>query len=55
MRTIDEDPAGQPLSTGRMIVLHDPVEQIGWNGTFRIVCQMRTQVDADMAIDPMLA
>ena len=55
MRTIDEDPAGQPLSTGRMIVLHDPVEQIGWNGTFRIVCQMRTQVDAEMAIDPMLA
>ena len=55
MRTIDEHSAGQPLSTGRMVVLHDPVGQLGWNGTFRIVCQMRTQVDSIMAVDPMLS
>lgn len=55
MRTIDEDAAGQPLSTGRMVVLHDPVGQLGWNGTFRVVSQMRTQVDSIMAVDPMLS
>ena len=55
MRTTDEDEAGQPLSTGRMVILHDPVEQIGWNGTFRVVCQLRAQVDAEMIGDPMLS
>ena len=54
MRTTDEDEAGQPLSTGRMVILHDPVEQIGWNGTFRVVCQLRAQVDAEMIGDPLL-
>ena len=55
MRTTDEDEAGQPLSTGRMVILHDPVEQIGWNGTFRVVCQLRAQVDAEMIGDPLLS
>lgn len=55
MRTTDEDEAGQPLSTGRMVILHDPVEQIGWNGTFRVVAQMRAQVDSEMIGDPMLS
>lgn len=55
MRTTDEDDAGQPLSTGRMVILHDPVGQIGWNGTFRVVSQLRAQIDADMMGDPLLA
>ena len=55
MRTTDEDEAGQPLSSGRMVILHDPIEQLGWNGTFRIVSQLRAQVDAEMIGDPMLS
>ncbi|QQC44712.1 DUF3000 family protein [Schaalia meyeri] len=55
MRTTDEDDAGQPLSTGRIVILHDPVEQIGWNGTFRMVGQLRTQIDSEMIADPLLA
>ena len=55
MRTTDEDEAGQPLSTGRMVILHDPVEQIGWHGTFRVVCQLRAQVDTEMIGDPLLS
>ena len=55
MRTTDEDEAGQPLSTGQMGILHDPVGQIGWNGTFRVVSQLRAQIDADMMGDPLLA
>ena len=49
MRTTDEDEAGQPLSTGRMVILHDPVEQIGWNGTFRVVCQRACGVGCSIA------
>lgn len=55
MWTTDEDETGQPLSSGHMVVLHDPVGQIGWNGTFRLVCQLRTQIDSDMIADPLLA
>ena len=50
-----KDEAGQPLSTGRIVILHDPVGQIGWNGTFRVVSQLRAQIDADMMGDPLLA
>ncbi len=45
---------GQPLASGRFVVLHDPEEQIGWNGTFRIVAQLRAQIDAEMGADPLL-
>lgn len=44
-----------PLATGRFVVLHDPNGQVGWNGTFRLVAQMRTQIDADMGADPLLS
>ncbi|RRC96285.1 DUF3000 domain-containing protein [Schaalia canis] len=43
-----------PLATGRFVVLYDPDGQIGWNGSFRIVAQLRTQIDAEMSTDPLL-
>jgi hypothetical protein len=53
LRTAREE-HGQPLASGRFVVLHDPAEQIGWNGTFRLVAQLRTQIDSEMGSDPLL-
>ncbi len=53
LRTSRED-HDQPLATGRLVVLHDPDEQIGWNGTFRLVAQLRAQIDTEMGGDPLL-
>lgn len=53
LRTVRED-HGQPLSSGRFVVLHDPDGQPGWNGTFRLVAQVRSQIDAQMGEDPLL-
>ena len=55
MRTIDEDDVGQPLGNGRLVVLHDPDGQVGWNSTFRLVAQLRAQIDPEMGADPLLA
>ncbi|WP_026461030.1 DUF3000 family protein [Schaalia suimastitidis] len=46
---------GQPRSAGRLVILHDPEGQAGWNGSFRIVAQMRSQIDSDMGHDPLLS
>ncbi len=53
LRTVRED-HGQPLASGRLVVLHDPGTQPGWNGEFRVVAQLRTQVDPEMGSDPLL-
>lgn len=53
LRTVREDHE-QPLASGRLVVLHDPDGQLGWNGTFRVVAQMRAQIDPEMGGDPML-
>ncbi|WP_115727414.1 DUF3000 domain-containing protein [Actinomyces culturomici] len=54
MRTLDEE-FSEPLATGRFVVLHDPDGQHGWNGTFRIVAQLRSHIDPEMGNDPLLA
>lgn len=54
LRTHREDDADHPLASGRLVILYDPEEQIGWNGRFRLIGQMRAQIDADMAGDPLL-
>lgn len=53
LRTVRED-HDQPLASGRFVVLHDPATQPGWNGEFRIVAQLRTQIDPEMGSDPLL-
>ncbi len=53
MRTRDENNE-QPLASGRLVVLHDPQGQVGWNGTFRLVAQLRSQIDPEMGHDPLL-
>lgn len=41
--------------SGRLILLHDPLGNPAWDGTFRCVTYARAEVDADMGADPMLA
>lgn len=44
----------EELADGRFVLLHDPGGQEPWQGTFRIVTLGRTELDAEMAADPLL-
>ena len=44
----------EALSSGRLILLHDPAGNDAWQGTFRLVTYARAQVDLEMAADPLL-
>jgi hypothetical protein len=46
---------GHDLSTGRLILLHDPAGNDSWDGTFRCVAYVRADIDLDMITDPALA
>ncbi|MDQ6649512.1 MAG: DUF3000 domain-containing protein [Actinomycetota bacterium] len=47
--------SGEELASGRLIVLHDPHGQDGWDGTTRLVAYVRSALEAEMAGDPLLA
>lgn len=42
------------LAAGRLVVLHDPDGQAGWEGTTRMVAYLRAGTDVEIAVDPML-
>lgn len=42
------------LSSGRLILLHDPTGNEAWEGTFRLVTYVRSDMDLDMVADPLL-
>lgn len=44
----------EELADGRFVLLHDPDGQDPWRGTFRIVTLGRTELDVEMAADPVL-
>jgi hypothetical protein len=46
---------GHDVSTGRLILLHDPDGNDSWNGTFRCVAYARAEIDLEMITDPALA
>lgn len=46
----DED----EIASGRLILLHDPDGQPGWTGTFRLVALVRSDIEEEMAADPLL-
>jgi len=46
---------GHDLSTGRIILLHDPAGNDSWDGTFRCVAYVRADIDLEMITDPALA
>jgi hypothetical protein len=46
---------GHDLSTGRIILLHDPAGNDAWDGTFRCVAYVRAEIELEMITDPALA
>lgn len=42
------------LASGRLILLHDPMGNDAWQGTFRIVSFASANVDLEMVADPLL-
>jgi len=53
--TADVVVAGEEVGSGRLVLLHDPVGNAAWQGTFRCVTFARADVDPEMVADPMLA
>jgi len=45
---------GEDLGSGRLVLLHDPAGSAAWEGEFRCVTYARAEVDAEMAIDPLI-
>lgn len=45
----------EDVATGRLVLLHDPEGQDAWDGTFRIVTYVTSEVDAEMADDPLFS
>jgi hypothetical protein len=41
-------------ATGRLVLLHDPAGQEGWQGTLRLVGFVRAELDVELAGDPLL-
>ena len=46
---------GEDVSTGRIILLHDPSGNDTWEGTYRCVAYARAEIDLEMITDPALA
>jgi hypothetical protein len=42
-------------TTGRLVLLHDPQGQEGWDGTMRLVGFVRSELDVELVGDPLLA
>ncbi|WP_328458675.1 MULTISPECIES: DUF3000 domain-containing protein [unclassified Amycolatopsis] len=42
------------LASGRLVLLHDPDGQEGWDGVLRLVMYVRAELDRELAIDPFL-
>lgn len=53
--TADVLVAEEELATGRLVLLHDPAGQEPWHGTFRLVTFVRAALEAELAMDPLLA
>lgn len=45
---------GEELANGRLIALHDPAGQEGWESTTRLVAYVRAGTDLEMGVDPLL-
>lgn len=48
-------PDPDEVASGRLIMLHDPAGQPGWQGTTRMVCYVTAELEPDLAADPLLA
>ena len=52
--TADVVSDGEELATGRFVLLHDPVGEEAWAGTFRAVTFVRAALEPEMGTDPLL-
>ena len=50
----DVERDGEPVASGRFVVLHDPAGQDGWSGSTRVVAFVSSEVETEMAADPAL-
>ncbi|MCW2777064.1 MAG: hypothetical protein JWN17_789 [Frankiales bacterium] len=50
----DVEVDGEPVASGRFVVLHDPAGQDGWQGSTRVVAFVSSEVETEMATDPAL-
>ena len=50
----DVERDGEPVASGRFVVLHDPAGQDGWSGCTRVVAFVSSEVESEMAADPSL-
>lgn len=42
------------IGVGRLVLLHDPEGQAAWDGTYRIACFARADLEPEMSSDPLL-
>jgi hypothetical protein len=45
---------GEEVSTGRLILLHDPAGHDGWQGTLRLITYVTAEIEPELAADPLL-
>jgi hypothetical protein len=45
---------GEEAASGRLVLLADAAGQGAWEGTVRFVCYARTEIDPEIAADPLL-
>src|SRR5699024_12333482 len=42
------------IAWGRLIILYDPENTRDWPGPFRVVCQANSELESEIATDPLL-
>nr|WP_273934493.1 DUF3000 domain-containing protein [Kutzneria chonburiensis] len=50
----EADGPADVLATGRLVLLHDPDGEEAWGGVLRVVAFVRAELDAELAVDPLL-
>lgn len=47
-------PTAAEIASGRLVLLYEPGGQPGWAGPFRLVAQIRAELDPEIATDPLI-
>lgn len=47
-------PTTAEIASGRLVLLYEPGGQPGWAGPFRLVAQIRAELDPEIAADPLI-
>lgn len=53
--SVEVQGAGTQYAVGRLVLLHDPAGQDGWDGTYRWVSLARADTARELAANPLLA